>query len=167
MIQLATNLTKDLTDWMRLLVIGVIGFLPGCSKNDDAQPAKPKFAELSQEDTSRLERKRGVVAVAARQRYGTAELTKTKADLPVLQRLLDDKAFTKAQTYELQCLGRPGRRVGFRIAPAMDHGHGRIWHGPHVAIQRFDDPGQSAHNDFQTGGERRGGGCCGDAPHDG
>jgi len=37
--------------------------------------------------------------------YGTASLTRSKSDLPVLQRLIDAKVFTKSQTYELQCLG--------------------------------------------------------------
>jgi len=85
--------------------MGLLSFLFGCSKRDAAQPATPKFTELSREDTTRLEQQRGVVAAAAKQRYGTAALTKTKADLMVLQRLLDDRAFTKTQTYELQCLG--------------------------------------------------------------
>ncbi len=90
-----------------LLTMGLLSFLFGCSKQDaaPAQPAAPRFAELSREDTARLEKQRGVVAAAAKQRYGTAALTKTKADLAVLQRLLDDRAFTKTQTYELQCLG--------------------------------------------------------------
>ena len=32
-------------------------------------------------------------------------LTKTKRDLPVLQRLIDEKVFNKSQTYKLQSLG--------------------------------------------------------------
>jgi hypothetical protein len=32
-------------------------------------------------------------------------LTKTKSDLPILQRIIDDRVFKKSQTYELQCLG--------------------------------------------------------------
>ncbi|HEU4338447.1 MAG TPA: DUF3806 domain-containing protein [Planctomycetota bacterium] len=64
-----------------------------------------KFTELAKDDVSRLERQRSVIATAARQRFGTPGLTKTTADLAVLQRLLDDRAFAKSQTYELQCLG--------------------------------------------------------------
>jgi hypothetical protein len=45
------------------------------------------------------------VAAAAKQRYGTRALTRTKRDLPVLQKLIDDKAFNKSQKYELQSLG--------------------------------------------------------------
>jgi hypothetical protein len=90
-----------------LLTIGLLSFLFGCSKQGaaPAQSTTPKFAELSREGTARLEKQRGVVAAAAKQRYGTVALTKTKADLVVLQRLLDDRVFTKTQTYELQCLG--------------------------------------------------------------
>ena len=40
-----------------------------------------------------------------RQRYGISALTQTAADLPVLQRLIDDRAFKKRQTFELQSLG--------------------------------------------------------------
>jgi len=75
---------------------------------DDAPPAQTailKFSELSHEDKKRLDQQRAIVATAAEQRYGTSTLTKTKADLPVLQRLIDDKAFSKSQTYELQSLG--------------------------------------------------------------
>lgn len=32
-------------------------------------------------------------------------LTKTKNDLPVLQKLIDDRVYGKSETYELQCLG--------------------------------------------------------------
>ena len=46
-----------------------------------------------------------VVAAAAKQRYGTAALTRTKSDLPVLQNLIDERVFNKAHTYELQSLG--------------------------------------------------------------
>ena len=65
----------------------------------------PEFSELSREDKERLDQQRALVAAAAKQRYGTAALTRTKADLPILQRLLDDKVFNKSQTYELQSLG--------------------------------------------------------------
>ncbi len=88
-----------------LVTMGLLSFILGCSKRDAAQPATQKFTELSREDATRLEQQRAVVAAAAKQRYGTATLAKTKADLVVLQRLLDDRAFTKTQTYELQCLG--------------------------------------------------------------
>jgi hypothetical protein len=72
---------------------------------DDAPPTKLKFSEFSQEDKKRLDQQRAIVAAAAKQRYGTSSLRKTEADLAVLQRLIDDKAFSKSQTYELQSLG--------------------------------------------------------------
>ena len=65
----------------------------------------PKFGELSYEDRARLDEQRAIVAAAAKKRYGTSALRKTVADLPVLQRLIDDKVFSKSQTYELQSLG--------------------------------------------------------------
>lgn len=65
----------------------------------------PKFSALSREDSTRLEQQRAIVTAAAKQRYGTSTMTKTVGDLPVLQRLIDDKVFSKSQTYELQSLG--------------------------------------------------------------
>jgi len=65
----------------------------------------PKFAELSILDKTRLDDQRAIVAAAAKQRYGTTTLSRTVEDLPVLQRLIDDKAFTKTQTHQLQSLG--------------------------------------------------------------
>jgi Domain of unknown function (DUF3806) len=86
-----------------LLAIGFLGFLLGQASRKI--PPMPQFTELSPKDGARLERQRAVVSAAAKQRYGTAALTRTKRDLPVLQRLIDDKAFRKSQTYQLQCLG--------------------------------------------------------------
>jgi hypothetical protein len=69
------------------------------------QTATPKFNELTREDRNRLDQQRAVVAAAAEKRYGVSSLRKTAADLPVLQRLIDDKVFGKSQAYELQSLG--------------------------------------------------------------
>lgn len=82
-----------------------MAFFSGCSKKEAGSPRPSKFTELAKSDVALLEQQRAVVATAARQRHGTPALTKTKADVAVLQRLLDDKAFAKVQTYELQCLG--------------------------------------------------------------
>jgi len=65
----------------------------------------PIFTELSREDAGHLDKQRGLVAVTAKERYGAPSLTKTNEDLVILQRLIDDQAFRKSQTYELQCLG--------------------------------------------------------------
>jgi hypothetical protein len=90
----------------RLILFGLLGWgslLFGQSAHE--APPAPRFSELSRDDSKRLDEQRAIVAVAARQHYGTAKLTKTKSDLPILQRLLDDKVFQKSQTYELQSLG--------------------------------------------------------------
>ena len=67
--------------------------------------SEPKFSPLSHEDSERLDQQRALVAAAAKQKYGTEALSRTKRDLPILQRLIDDKVFKKSQTYELQSLG--------------------------------------------------------------
>ena len=84
-----------------LVTIGFLGVLFGQLAR--AAP-EPKFAELSSADRVRLEKQRAVVATAAKKQLGTT-LTKTKSDLPVLQRIIDERMFKKSQTYELQCLG--------------------------------------------------------------
>jgi hypothetical protein len=86
-----------------LLTTGFLGLLLG--QSDPKAAPEPKFTELSREDSARLEQQRAVVLAAAKQRYGTLALTKTKTDLPVLQKLIDDRVFRKSQTYELQSLG--------------------------------------------------------------
>jgi hypothetical protein len=86
----------------------VLAFLSGAAvligQSDKSAP-EPKFSELWQEDRARLDHQRALIAAAGKQRYGTAALSRTKRDLPIIQRLFDDKAFKKSQTYELQCLG--------------------------------------------------------------
>lgn len=88
---------------LALMLLNGVGLLFGQSANNSAP--QPKFSELSHEDSERLDRQRALVAAAAKQRYGTAALSRTKKDLPIIQRLIDDKVFKKSQTYELQSLG--------------------------------------------------------------
>jgi hypothetical protein len=88
-----------------LPTIVLLSFVVGCFEQKAPQAPMPKFSELSYEDKTRLEQQRTIVTDAAQQRYGTSVLRKTVADLPVLQRLINDKVFTKTQTYELQSLG--------------------------------------------------------------
>jgi len=87
-----------------LLAMVFLSFV-GFSEQRAAQPGTPRFNELSHEDRTRLDQQRTIVAAAAKQRYGTSALRKTVADLPVLQRLIDDKVFSTSKTYELQSLG--------------------------------------------------------------
>jgi hypothetical protein len=68
-------------------------------------PPAPRFSELSAQDNERLDQQREVVLAAVRQRYGTESLTRTRKDLPILQRLLNEKVFDRSQTYQLQSLG--------------------------------------------------------------
>jgi hypothetical protein len=88
--------------------LAILGF--ACSlagQSVSAPPVEPRFSELSREDGKRLDQQRAVVANAVRQRYAAESLTRTKKDLPILQRLLDDddKVFGKSQTYQLQSIG--------------------------------------------------------------
>ena len=76
----------------------------GCGEAQSPK-SKMEFSPLSREDEQRLDKQRALVISAARSRYGTTGLTRTKADLPVLQRLVDDHVFSRTQTFELQSLG--------------------------------------------------------------
>jgi hypothetical protein len=99
------TLTLRVSTITLLLAMVVLSFVISFSKQKAAQPAMPEFSELSHEDRTRLDQQRAIVAAAAKQRYGASTLLKTVADLSVLQRLIDDKVFSKSQTYELQSLG--------------------------------------------------------------
>jgi hypothetical protein len=106
-----------------LLALVSLSFVISCSKQRSAQPAMPKFSELSHDDRTRLAQQRAIVTAAAKQRYGTSILKKTVADLPVLQRLINDNVFKKTQTYELQSLGIALRGcLGERTPVAMRDG---------------------------------------------
>ena len=77
-----------------LFVIGAIA----------AAGAMAEDQKILSPDLDRISKQRAVVDAAARARYG-APLPGGKADLAVLQRLVDDHAFRPDQTYELQSLG--------------------------------------------------------------
>ena len=87
----------------------LLAFLSGAGllfgQSAQGHAPEPKFSELSHGDSERLDQQRALVATAAKRRYGTAALSRTKRDLPILQRLIDDKVFKKSQTYELESLG--------------------------------------------------------------
>jgi hypothetical protein len=76
---------------------------PGATQGTGAT-VKAKFSDLSAADSAMLDKQRGVVAREIATRY-EADLTKTKGDLALLQKLLDDGAFKPTQTFELQSLG--------------------------------------------------------------
>lgn len=87
----------------------ILAFLSGVvllfGQSGNGSAPEPKFSELSHQDSERLNQQRAIIAAVAKQRYGTATLGKTKQDLPIVQRLIDDKVFKKSQTHELQSLG--------------------------------------------------------------
>ena len=70
-----------------------------------AHAQQPKFSELSATDSQRLDKQRSLIAAVVKQRFGGAGLTRTTKDLPILQRLIDERVFSESQTYELQGLG--------------------------------------------------------------
>ena len=82
-----------------------VTMIASCSRQHGTSVAMPQFSELSDQDKSRLDNQGAVVATTIRQRYGIVALTQTADDLPILQRLIDDRAFNKTQTYELQSVG--------------------------------------------------------------
>lgn len=85
------------------LVGGVLA--AGCPRKARTEAPAGAMAALSPEEVALLDERRAVIQDEATQRYHAEPLTRTKADLPILQRLLDDHVFAKNQTYQLQCLG--------------------------------------------------------------
>jgi hypothetical protein len=76
-----------------------------CFDKTSIADTKPVFTQLSQKDISRLDEQRAIIFLKANAIYGTSALTKSKADLAVLQRLLDDHVYSNTQAYELQSMG--------------------------------------------------------------
>lgn len=101
-------INSDMTPYASFAIVltfCVLGFSFYTSQSDPSQQAEPKCSELTRDNIASLDRQRALVAAAAKQRYGVSGLVRTKADLPVLQRLIDERAFAKTQIYELQSLG--------------------------------------------------------------
>jgi len=88
-----------------LLALAVGSLLcAGCDRHE-SRKARMEFHQLSRAEEDRLNKQRELVLSAARVRYGTKGFTRSKTDLPVIQRLIDDRVFAKTQTFELQALG--------------------------------------------------------------
>jgi|SRR5215469_9227984 len=85
------------------IAIAVI-MIASCSQQHGTTVAMPQFRELSDQDKSRLDAQRAVVTTAVRERYGISALTQTAADLPALQRLIDDRAFNKRRPMSSRAL---------------------------------------------------------------
>ncbi len=83
----------------------LINSLKEVTTTNEAPAAKMTFQKLSPDHEKRLATQRALVLSAVRFRYGTDRFTGTTNDLPVLQRLLDDRVFTKEKTDELQAMG--------------------------------------------------------------
>jgi hypothetical protein len=77
----------------------------GCTRKPTTAPSAPALTDLSPEDVMRLDRRRALVQEAITRGYQAPQLTRTPADLPALQRLLDDGVFARTQRYQLQSVG--------------------------------------------------------------
>ena len=71
-----------------------------------AQPEPQQTVTMpSPDDLERLQNQRQVVNAILAEHYPPASLSGTRADLALLQKVLDDRMLTPDQTYELQSLG--------------------------------------------------------------
>jgi len=71
-----------------------------------AQPEPQQTVTMpSPDDLERLQDQRQVVNAILAEHYQPASLSGTRADLALLQKVLDDRVLTPDQTYELQSLG--------------------------------------------------------------
>ncbi len=87
-----------------VLAAGLLACLVACVPQEPAQLDSP-FRELSGSERMRLDAQRATADAAVKHDYGVSRLTRTKADLPVLQRAIDGKLFGATQTEELRSLG--------------------------------------------------------------
>jgi len=99
---ITANMTPDacLATLLALVVL-----IHGCGNSGPDSQTSPKFRELSLVDSARLDQQRALVG--PRQRDGTVSpnLLEPRPICRLLQRTIDDRAFSKAQTHELQSLG--------------------------------------------------------------
>lgn len=75
----------------------------GCGKQE-AGASKPTFRPLGAGWSAQFDKQRGLIRSEVQRRYGFV-LTTSEADVPFLQRLVDDKVYAKQQTFELQAIG--------------------------------------------------------------
>ena len=64
-----------------------------------------RITELSQEDKDWLRRAEEHILASVRARYGGITIDRSLTDLAQLQRLIDDRAITKENVLEAQCIG--------------------------------------------------------------
>jgi hypothetical protein len=96
-------LSKNVKDIFLAAVLDLLGTAP--VQAAPAAAAGPRFSELAKADRARLDSQRAVVRRTLKTRYDVARLSGSRADIPLLQRMVDDRIFSKSQTYELHSLG--------------------------------------------------------------
>jgi hypothetical protein len=87
------------------LMLVAAALATGCKRKPPAAAPPVVLTALAPEEVERLGKQRAVIEEVLTHRYRAAPLARSRADLPVLQRLLDDHVFARTQTYELQSLG--------------------------------------------------------------
>jgi hypothetical protein len=86
------------------MLVMIIVPLLGCSKSESSKP-NIKWTKLSDDDQERLSVYRSEILSEGMKRYGIKELSKTKADLPTLQRFIDDKVYLQIDLLHQEALG--------------------------------------------------------------
>ena len=71
----------------------------------DSIEKRPEHSELTEHEQHALEEQREVVRELLQQRYDVFSLPGLRADLPVLQQIISDRAFGPEQEYEWSCVG--------------------------------------------------------------
>ncbi len=71
----------------------------------DALKIRDKKSPLTSQEHEHLGHQRAVVEELLRVKYNTYTLPKLKADLPLLQQLINDRIFSPEQKYEWSCVG--------------------------------------------------------------
>jgi hypothetical protein len=71
----------------------------------EAVEKRAMHSELTESEVYQLNEQREVVQQLLRERYNVFSLPAIRADLPILQTILDDHAFSPEQEYEWSCVG--------------------------------------------------------------
>lgn len=97
------------------IVFALILLICGASTYAQTAP-KRVYQDIGPPEQARLDQHRAAIAKVLKTRYGFT-LTGTEEDMAELQRLVQEKVFSKTQLYEWQSLG-----VAFGDVLAKDHG---------------------------------------------
>ena len=100
--RIIVSLTCGYNDRQNLLVQEIIALVPKCLATLKPRAQKTPLTSL---ETQILNDQRALVQNTLRNKYGTFLMPQLRADLPALQRIVNDRVFSPEQEHEWSCVG--------------------------------------------------------------